>query len=94
MKTNIEPGCLCIVTDPDSFGKPVEAIEVITGPVRICGVIGNPKTGRPRLWRISERISWTDPYGVEHFEPYCPENLLRRIDGHTEQAKDKEAVYE
>lgn len=93
MNTNIEPDCLCMVTDPDCFGKPVVTIEIVQGPVLICGVMGMPK-GKFPLWKISEPISWTDPEGKEHWEPYCPQDLLRRIDTNPDEEtiKEKEEV--
>lgn len=92
MNTNIEPGCLCMVTDPDSFGTVVTALENIEGPVTICGDTGIPKT---RVWKIDRLIEWERQGERGYMEPYCPEQLLRRIDTNPDEVTEKErGLYE
>ena len=89
MKTNIEPGCLCMVTDPSNYGVAVTALKNI-GPVLEGGSFTAKAVSGCPIWEIDRKLDW--PAGIRI--PYCDEDSLMRIDTNPDEETimDKEEV--
>ena len=76
MKTNIEPGCLCVITAGIDQGK-----EITT--VRYIGDFLEEKD----VWEVNRGLEWLCLWeSVMH--PCIPVKHLMRIDGHEPETQD------
>lgn len=93
MNTNIEPGCLCMVTDPDNFGATVYAENEVAKEGEYVMVSENlmARSIKKPLWKISKNIYWSEKGYVI---PYSSERYLMPIDTNPDEVKqiEKEEV--
>lgn len=75
MKTNIEPGCLCIAI---RSGQQCRPLYVVPDEYEYCEWLLCRGANGP-WWKLDRPIEWAAEEGNH---PYCTEVGLIRIDGH------------
>ena len=79
----IVPNCLAIIRSGIDAGLPVTVLCKEQPPFLTQDI---------DCWRIDTPVSWRDNFGYTFKDPYCPENMLLRIDGLKEPTTQEEEV--